>query len=817
MTISIIWYMMEVCCKETEPEFLGKGRNVLRRPLVFAAAAFGGGIGIGYGAKLCTEGWCLCLLTAAALLVLVNLQKPFNQKAVNRSEQDSSKGKKEILKKSLVFFCLFFTGSLLIQSHMDEPPPVVYRQGTYAELSGLVTGLVRKDEGFSITAHTPEGRILVSYYGELSAWKEMIGRTASFSGTVKLPAARRNPKCFDYQRHLQSCGIYVQMTADAVEPDSKSRGAGRAALLWYASRLRMGFEEKLDQYVDSETKSMVMAMMFGDKSGLDEEVYEDFQKNGTAHVLAVSGLHVGVVYGFFLFFWRWKKGILFYGCTSALLLLYAALADFSPSVIRAAVMIGIHLGAGILHRRYDFLSAAAFTFILMLWSNPMQLFHTGFQLSFLAAASLGVILPFVEKLYQGAFLSTVSIQAGMLPYTAYVFNYVSLGAFFANIPIVFLAGILMPAGMCALIFSCFCDRLFLIGAAFLQQGCRLLIWINDLFYADGRTSFDVVSPPLFFLVLYYGTMFFFLSEKGRILFLRRRWKELAAGVFLAVGISCLISAGAEDGFSKTGIVFVDVGQGDCIHVKTPEGKNYLIDGGGSVNYDTGKKVLKPYLLKNGVKKLDCAFVTHLHEDHYGGIRSLARQGMADKIGVYEGSSAFEYKLKEETGADLLYLKKGQRLVLGKDVYLDILAPEGKTMEEYRQMAEHQEDENASSLIMKLRYQGIDLLITGDIDQQGEAELTEVYGKQGLKSHILKVAHHGSKYSSKDSFIDAVKPLAAVVQVGKNNFGHPAQTVIEKYRQRFIMVYRNDTSGAIGIFIRKGGRGISVQRMMKNKE
>ena len=133
------------------------------------------------------------------------------------------------------------------------------------------------------------------------------------------------------------------------------------------------------------------------------------------------------------------------------------------------------------------------------------------------------------------------------------------------------------------------------------------------------------------------------------------------------------------------------------------------------------------------------------------------------------------------------------------------------------MAEHQEDENASSLIMKLRYQGIDLLITGDIDQQGEAELTEVYGKQGLKSHILKVAHHGSKYSSKDSFIDAVKPLAAVVQVGKNNFGHPAQTVIEKYRQRFIMVYRNDTSGAIGIFIRKGGRGISVQRMMKNKE
>lgn len=786
----------------------------MRRPLVFAAAAFGSGIGIGYEAELCREGWYLCLLTAAALLFLASLRKAFNQKEESSLTPDS--GKRENLRKLLVFFCLFFAGSLLIQLHIDTPPPVVHRQGTYAELSGLVTGLTRKDESYSITVHTPEGRILVSYYGELSDWEEMIGKKASFYGTVRLPAARRNPKCFDYQRHLQSCGIYVQMTAGSVRPDLKDRGTVRAAFLRQVSKLRINFEKKLGQYADAETKSMVMAMMFGDKSGLDEDAYEDFQKNGTAHVLAVSGLHVGVVYGFFLFFWRWTKGILFYGCTSALLLLYAALADFSPSVIRAAVMIGIHLGAGVLHRRYDFLSAAAFTFILMLCLNPMQLFHTGFQMSFLAAASLGVILPFAQKLYQGLFLSTIAIQAGVLPYTAYMFNYVSLGAFLANVPIVFLAGILMPAGMCTLIFSCFCDRLFLLGAAFLQQGCRLLVWINDLFYAGGRTSFDVVSPPVFFLVLYYGIVFFFLSEKGRILFLRHRWKELAAGVLLAVGIGCLISSVTEDGFSKAEIVFVDVGQGDCIHVKTSEGKNYLIDGGGNANYDTGKKVLKPYLLKNGVKKLDCAFVTHLHEDHYGGIRSLARQGMVDKIGVYEGSSVFKDKLIKETGAELLYLKKGRRLVLGKGVYLDILAPEGKTAEEYRQMADHQEDENTSGLVIKLWYQGIDLLITGDIDQQGEAELAEDYGKQGLKSHILKVAHHGSKYSSGDSFIDAVEPLAAIVQVGKNNFGHPSQSVIEKYRQRFIMVYRNDASGAIGISIKKGGRGISVQRMIKEK-
>ena len=183
----------------------------------------------------------------------------------------------------------------------------------------------------------------------------------------------------------------------------------------------------------------------------------------------------------------------------------------------------------------------------------------------------------------------------------------------------------------------------------------------------------------------------------------------------------------------------------------------------------------------------------------------------------EGNKVLEEKLKKESGAKFLYLHKGQRVTLGENVYLDILAPEKKTKQEYEEMAHNQEDENASSLIMKLTCENCSVLITGDLDQDGESGLVDMYGEKGLHCDVLKVAHHGSKYSSCDKFIDAVSPKAAVFQVGKNNFGHPDKTVIEKYRQRVIMVYRNDTSGAIGISIRKGGRGISVQRMMKNKE
>ena len=146
--------------------------------------------------------------------------------------------------------------------------------------------------------------------------------------------------------------------------------------------------------------------------------------------------------------------------------------------------------------------------------------------------------------------------------------------------------------------------------------------------------------------------------------------------------------------------------------------------------------------------------------------------------------------------------------------MDILYPEKKSQNEYKQIIENQEDENASSLIMRLTYEDVSILITGDIDQQGECRLTELYQHKELESDILKVAHHGSKYSSSELFLDAVRPKLAVFQVGKNNFGHPSQAVSEKCRQRGIMIYRTDTSGAIMLDQRKGDRGISIQKMIE---
>ncbi len=765
----------------------------MRRPMVFAAAGFGFGAYAAHMAGLAQAAWVMLLLTAASLRLV--------SKALHMGDAHAI--------HAVLFLCIFCAGGLVMQACEDQTDPLVEKAGTVVKVSGTVTSVSKDDEAYRFKVKKEGGAILVGYYGTVANYRDLAGQRVAFCGEAFLPQQRRNPKCFDYRQYLRACGIQVQMTADSMEV----LPGGEDFLVRMVSQVRSHFEEKLEIYADRQTKAMAMALLFGDKSALSEDLYESFQKNGTAHVLAVSGLHIGILYGFLAFLWRAKKGFFFHFLVAGALLFYAALAEFSPSVVRAAIMIALHLIAGILHRRYDLLSAAAFTFLAMLCANPMLLFHVGFQLSFLAIASLGIVLPFAQRFYQGIFLSSAAIQMGMLPYMAYAFNYVSLGAFFVNVPIVFLAGVLLPVGISMMAVSYVSEHAFQLGAWFLRQGFQALTMLNDFVYAGGRTSFDVVSPPLFFLAAYYGLFFLGVSEKGRILFLRREWKKLALCGMLALSLAAWTAAAGNDGFSQAEIVFVDVGQGDCIHVKTPEGKHYLLDGGGSAYYDVGKKILKPYLLKNGVRKLDGAFATHLHEDHYGGIRSLAKEGMVDSIGVYEGCQVMEAELEQETGASFFYLRQGQRVTLGEGVYLDILAPERKTKEEYVQMAENQEDENQSSLVMKLTCGQVSLLVTGDIDQEGEESLVDKYRAGQLRCDVLKVAHHGSKYSSSDSFIDAVSPDIAVFQVGKNNFGHPAQTVVEKYRQRGIMICRGDFCGAIGIHREAAGGKIFVRTII----
>ena len=673
------------------------------------------------------------------------------------------------------------------------------------EIQGEVLSVTEKEDYASLTvSSTKYGRVLINIYHKEPNFAHAVGKRIWVSGLLELPDTAGNPGGFDYRLYLRSVGIYSIMQVQADQVIFSEEAVNRFA--YYVAGFRNAFEEKLSQKIGKQQSGLAIAMLFGDKTGLDDEQYESFQRNGTAHILSVSGLHVGFLYSILAFLLAGKRKPMPNIAILLLLILYGVLSGFCPSVTRALLMIGIHILSKLLCRPYDLLSSAGISALIILSQNPYSLFHVGFQLSFLAVILMGWIFPVIGRaLPKGKILSLIlpipALQAAMAPYTAFLFNYISFGAFIANFGVVFFSGILIPAGLLAMLAFQLPEPFFDFIAIFMEICIRCVVWCNDMAYAGGKTCMDVISPPVLGLVIGYSLFFFFLSETGRIFWIRKKIKIIAWVLILALVSASLLNWITEDGFDKADAVFVDVGQGDCLHIRTPSGKNVLIDGGGKESFDVGKRVLKPYLLKNGVHKIDLAVTTHLDIDHFGGIRSLAVDGMVDSLGLYEGNRLLEKGILKETGLEqeqLLYLHQGNRIQVDPFVWLEVLYPKQKSKLLYESEIQAKE-ENPRSLIIRVYLGNYRILMTGDIDIQTEEEVLTSKGSTNIEAEILKIGHHGSKYSTSDIFLEAVKPQMAVFLTGKNNYGHPHASILEKCREKGIMIYRTDVNGAIGLF------------------
>lgn len=672
-------------------------------------------------------------------------------------------------------------------------------EGNTAAVTGRVVSIVKKDDEYfklqlsdvSIIsdngARSYKKKILVNVYSDIADYRTVLWDRVYITGEVSIPKERSNPGTFDYRRYLKSIGIRCIITAENIENVKK---AGGIAALLKSAKCRTAdiFESAL-----GDDSAVVMGLLFGETSGIDEDIIETFRRGGTAHVLAVSGLHLGLLYSFLCRFKRKKRSIPADIAIVLALSAYTALAGFTASVVRACLMIFIHIAGNHLNRRYDLISSTCVSMIIILAINPMQIYSAGFQMSFLAVITLGIMIPLIQKKIKGILLPMIAVQTGMVPYTMYVFNYVSLTSVISNIPVYFIAAAMIPAGILVIAF-CWLPVIAKPAAMITGLFVKLLLWCNDFTYMGGVFTFDVASPSVIFLAVYYIFIFYMCSEAGQIALIRRNYKKIAAVFAAAVICGAVCSVYLSDGFEKTDMVFVDVGQGDCLHIKAG-GKNLLIDGGGSFNYNVGKSTLKPYLLKNGVTKIDMAIATHLHTDHYQGLKELSQTYRIKKLGVYEANSVNENHLKKEFKTDeILYLAAGDVINMGRNVSVEVLSPDrGNPLDE--------KDENKNSLVLRVNVKGSSVLMTGDIDEKGEKTLI---ADTDIKADILKIAHHGSRYSSCEKFIAVAAPKIAVIQVGKNTYGHPSEEVIKRLEEHKITVLRNDEQGAVGIRVNKAG-------------
>lgn len=673
-------------------------------------------------------------------------------------------------------------------------------------IKGRVTAQDTRRDTAVLTVKTGEGRSFIVYVkGGQNA--EYLGDMVNIKGKLQLPSKRRNPGLFDYNLYLKTKGIAAGISAFETNVKQENRFN---PLIRIPGKVKDKIIRTQEKYMAHDKSALLNGVLFGDKRYIEEDIYDTFQKNGTAHILAVSGIHVSIIYAYVSGLFRGRRNRKGSVLTVLFLLFYCALAEFSPSVVRAVSVIVIHIAGKFLHRRFDLSCAVACSAMLMLFYNPYCIFNAGFQMSYVAVLSLSFVMPHFsggKNYLTSSVIPLISVQIAMAPMMAFHFMFFSFSAFIINIPVIFLAGLVVPLGVSLAALSLMPDSFFLdlllnIGYGGLQKALDLIVWLNRVPTENGISHMNVVAPSLTFMALFYGLFFFLLSESFLILIQQKRKGAVEVIGLILLSMAVLLPLAIDDGPGKADLVFLDVGQGDCLHIRTTEGKNILIDGGGQRDFDVGEKILRPYLLKNGVKKIDLALVTHLHHDHYGGIASLCRELPVLKLGVYEGNMLKLEGLKTDTGLNddqFLFLGAGDTIYLDDNTSVEVLYPGRHSMAEYEKLMGWDEDENLNSLVFMVTHKNMKILITGDMTESGERQVMDMCSN--LKTDILKIGHHGSRFSTGNDFLAAASPLMAVIQVGSNNYGHPHSEIIEKLEKKSIIVYRNDLHGAVLVNIK----------------
>ncbi|MBQ6583483.1 MAG: ComEC/Rec2 family competence protein, partial [Mogibacterium sp.] len=692
---------------------------------------------------------------------------------------------------------LLFT-SAFCGSHIDES---ALEEDRAAPLTGTVLSCTKREDRTELilVCELPSGKrkVLCRDYRETRLEAEP-GEILILNGELRLPSARRNPACFDYRKYLKSRGISYLLTVKGVNREGKNNGIPMRFRRWIR-RKRIGFLQLFD---DTGAEGLLRGAVFGDRSGLAEETSREFTGNGTAHILAVSGLHVGFLLSLLQQLMKGARAGTASAIAAVVLFCYGEITAWNVPTVRAVLIALTALCGHHLRRPFDLTSAAAAAAILQLAAQPYLLFQAGFLMSYLAIFGLAWLSGPVSHAVGKAAAGLVALQAAVIPYMVTMFNHWNPFSVLINLPVVFLASVMIPAAVLGFAAYLLCGTLPVVVTDWISALFRAEEALNHLLYADGR--FDHLVPSVDTGLLLTGMVLLFAagSEMTRILILRRNGRTAAITALVLMIPVVIYGACMRNPFLDDSVVFLDVGQGDGIHLRAGE-NNVLIDGGGSLQYSVGEQVLEPYLLHNGIGALDLSLLTHLHLDHCQGVTELA-----EEYPVRSSMVPAVYRGTEVCPKGAAFYQPGDIIRLSDDVWIEVLWPfpdSGIDPEEA--------DENEINGVFMAHVQDIRILITGDLLEQGELDMLQYYeGTDKLDCDVLKVAHHGSRYSSCDAFLDTVTPRAAVIQVGENNFyGHPAADTRARLEERGIPVYRTDLGGAIGLEIH--GRRMKIDRMI----
>lgn len=654
-----------------------------------------------------------------------------------------------------------------------------------------------------------------------------IGDRLLLSGKIRPIRSFKNPGGFDYERFMARQGVFVSMHAQSHAWER----IGRRPLRFH-DRWRLRIRDSLAASADGASAAILKALIIGDRSNIAPELRDRFSRAGIAHLLAISGLHIGIValvafaaLRFLLsridrLLWNgWLLRATAMGCLVPVLG-YGMISGFSPATQRALVMTGVVLAACVADRRPDPVNLLILAAMAILIWHPPLLFSISFQLSFAAVATImggmGAIQERLQTSLTGwsrrlaGFIAVTGFAVlGTLPLVMRYFNQISITGLVANLLFVPLIGFAaVPVGLTGAFFA----PVWHSGASacfFLSDGLvRFALFLLPAFSELGVGSIRTFTPTWIEIVGYYGlnasllTLYRLHNDETHVSRIKKGVFILLGGLLLAGGVNAVYWHQRRFAHSDLRLTVMDVGHGSATLVEFPGGETMLIDGGGFYDnaiFDVGERIVAPVLWHHRILTLDSVVLTHADSDHLNGLLFVLRHfnvGAVLHNGVPKDTEGYREfrRIIQERGIPLKVPEPHTRKI--GDVAVTLLHPSP----EFRSRYAASEEQNDLSLVYRIQRGDQSVLIASDIEAFAESVLASRYGGE-LKSTVLIAPHHGCKTSSTESFLDRVKPKSVVISAsGHARFRCPHDLVLNRYAKRNTIIFRTDRVGAVVIEI-----------------
>ncbi len=622
-----------------------------------------------------------------------------------------------------------------------------------------------------------------------------IGKHILIRGTLVFFEQARNPGGFDEALYYARQNIYGCVWCEEILEVTGEKQVFMEGLYQFRTML----SNRIVNCIGEKNGGILAAMLLGEKSEMDSNVKELYQNTGISHILAISGLHISFI-GLGVYRLIRKTGLHYLPAgifAMGILTLYILMIGASVSAVRAYIMLLLKIGADITGRVYDMLTAAILSATLTVLYQPLYLTDGGFHMSYGAIIGIALILPLLKTCFpcryrwlDGVYAS-MSINIMLFPITLWFFYVFPTYSVFLNLIVLPLTGPILGLGILGSfllswipIAGRLCLKICGFILEFYEQACQIGNRLPLARLVIGKPAWWEML--LYYFVLLSILIYIFCAEKKKWKRSRYRWVWIV--LVLTIGVMSFQSN------KKLEITMLDVGQGDGIYLRSPHGETYFIDGGSSDESSLGKYCIEPFLKSQGVGVLNYVFITHGDSDHYSGIKEmLTRQEVGIRIdhlvlpqyysSDHELSSLA--KIAQDAGVTVLKIKGGDKLQKG-DFRITCIQPYGN---------EENLTDNAASVILEVTYKAFSMLCTGDVEDEGEELLLKKVTEKDYD--VLKVAHHGSKYSTSEKFLELSHPKIALISAGENNrYGHPHEELLERLAHAGCQIYNTQENGAI---------------------